>query len=102
MTRAKADSAISAVSSVEAESTRINSTSKGSVSRGARESIRAGRRGASFLAITHTDSLGISAPFPWLSYRDYILLYVCLLYTSDAADDLTRVDLGGRCIIQIT
>src|SRR5665811_2499951 len=23
----------------------------------------------------------------------------CLLYTSDAADDLTRVDLGGRCII---
>ena len=22
--------------------------------------------------------------------------YVCLLYTSDAADDLTRVDLGGR------
>src|SRR5665811_2586165 len=25
---------------------------------------------------------------------------VCLLYTSDAADDLTRVDLGGRRIIQ--
>src|SRR5665811_568798 len=24
----------------------------------------------------------------------------CLLYTSDAADDLTRVDLGGRCIIK--
>src|SRR5665811_2637919 len=24
----------------------------------------------------------------------------CLLYTSDAADDLTRVDLGGRRIIQ--
>src|SRR5665811_1902181 len=23
-------------------------------------------------------------------------LYACLLYTSDAADDLTRVDLGGR------
>jgi len=23
---------------------------------------------------------------------------VCLLYTSDAADDLTRVDLGGRAI----
>src|SRR5665811_1267518 len=22
--------------------------------------------------------------------------YICLLYTSDAADDLTRVDLGGR------
>ena len=27
-----------------------------------------------------------------LSRRDEI----CLLYTSDAADDLTRVDLGGR------
>ena len=25
---------------------------------------------------------------------------VCLLYTSDAADDLTRVDLGGRRIIK--
>src|SRR5665811_2633406 len=28
-------------------------------------------------------------------------LYIhCLLYTSDAADDLTRVDLGGRRIIK--
>src|SRR5665811_1371678 len=27
-------------------------------------------------------------------------LEVCLLYTSDAADDLTRVDLGGRRIIK--
>src|SRR5665811_2637675 len=26
--------------------------------------------------------------------------YGCLLYTSDAADDLTRVDLGGRRIIK--
>ncbi|WP_460379393.1 hypothetical protein, partial [Staphylococcus aureus] len=25
---------------------------------------------------------------------------LCLLYTSDAADDLTRVDLGGRRIIK--
>src|SRR5665811_720907 len=25
---------------------------------------------------------------------------ICLLYTSDAADDLTRVDLGGRRIIE--
>src|SRR5665811_2622743 len=24
------------------------------------------------------------------------VVYICLLYTSDAADDLTRVDLGGR------
>src|SRR5665811_1859385 len=27
-------------------------------------------------------------------------VYACLLYTSDAADDLTRVDLGGRRIIK--
>src|SRR5665811_2067764 len=26
--------------------------------------------------------------------------YTCLLYTSDAADDLTRVELGGRRIIK--
>ena len=28
-------------------------------------------------------------------------VWPCLLYTSDAADDLTRVDLGGRRIIAI-
>ena len=28
------------------------------------------------------------------------LYYVCLLYTSDAADDLLCVDLGGRRIIK--
>ena len=28
------------------------------------------------------------------------LAYICLLYTSDAADDLTCVDLGGRRILQ--
>src|SRR5665811_420366 len=37
--------------------------------------------------------------------RDFVAatgakLVVCLLYTSDAADDLTRVDLGGRRIIK--
>src|SRR5665811_2569147 len=30
---------------------------------------------------------------------DYVFK-ACLLYTSDAADDLTRVDLGGRRIIK--
>src|SRR5665811_2070005 len=30
--------------------------------------------------------------------RAFAKLYTCLLYTSDAADDLTRVDLGGRCV----
>src|SRR5665811_8515 len=29
-----------------------------------------------------------------------VLYEICLLYTSDAADDLTRVDLGGRRIIK--
>src|SRR5665811_852737 len=29
-----------------------------------------------------------------------LLFNTCLLYTSDAADDLTRVDLGGRRIIK--
>ena len=29
-----------------------------------------------------------------------ITFQICLLYTSDAADDLTRVDLGGRRIIK--
>mgnify|MGYP007068788233 CR=1 FL=1 len=28
------------------------------------------------------------------------LAYVCLLYTSDAADDLLCVDLGGRRILK--
>jgi hypothetical protein len=31
----------------------------------------------------------------WVNYNDL----ACLLYPSDAADDLTRVDLGGRRII---
>src|SRR5665811_1122581 len=31
-----------------------------------------------------------------LNHPNICTLYDCLLYTSDAADDLTRVDLGGR------
>ena len=34
------------------------------------------------------------------SVEKYITDNACLLYTSDAADDLTRVDLGGRRIIK--
>ena len=37
---------------------------------------------------------------PAASARDFILGYTCLLYTSDAADDLLCVDLGGRRIIK--
>ena len=33
---------------------------------------------------------------------DTLWNYICLLYTSDAADDLTSVDLGGRRIIKKT
>ena len=32
--------------------------------------------------------------------RNGMTSYVCLLYTSDAADDLLCVDLGGRRIIK--
>src|SRR5665811_1575819 len=34
------------------------------------------------------------------NFTQLLGLYGCLLYTSDAADDLTRVDLGGRRIIK--
>src|SRR5659263_138985 len=38
--------------------------------------------------------------FAWDAYRRFIQMFgkVCLLYTSDAADDLLCVDLGGRRI----
>ena len=32
----------------------------------------------------------------------FINCWICLLYTSDAADDSLRVDLGGRRIIKKT
>src|SRR5665811_1848295 len=37
-----------------------------------------------------------SPQFIWFIVGFSTLCIVCLLYTSDAADDLTRVDLGGR------
>src|SRR5665811_311715 len=44
-----------------------------------------------FAALVHIGEDGLAHPrIPEL------LDMVCLLYTSDAADDLTRVDLGGR------
>ena len=36
------------------------------------------------------------------SIQDFTKLNICLLYTSDAADDSLRVDLGGRRIIKKT
>ena len=36
-----------------------------------------------------------------ISLKTEIIIYkICLLYTSDAADDSLRVDLGGRRIIK--
>ena len=35
----------------------------------------------------------------WLAYFPFDLYIPCLLYTSDAADDMQCVDLGGRRII---
>ena len=37
---------------------------------------------------------------PRFEIRKIPLLWVCLLYTSDAADDLLCVDLGGRRILK--
>ena len=31
---------------------------------------------------------------------DWVTIYACLLYTSDAADERSSVDLGGRRIIK--
>ena len=39
-------------------------------------------------------------PFEKISLSERSEFEICLLYTSDAADDLTRVDLGGRRIIK--
>src|SRR5665811_2597799 len=39
--------------------------------------------------------------YPVSNFLFFFSMYlICLLYTSDAADDLTRVDLGGRRIIK--
>src|SRR5665811_1226412 len=48
----------------------------------------------------HTDD---GRSYPWIvkttGVVNHFYVYACLLYTSDAADDLTRVDLGGRSSI---
>ena len=38
--------------------------------------------------------------FSFVSLYEVYLIRTCLLYTSDAADDSLRVDLGGRRIIK--
>ena len=43
---------------------------------------------------------GTSHVKSYLAYFDLHINHACLLYTSDAADDSLRVDLGGRRIIK--
>src|SRR5665811_717572 len=54
--------------------------------------------------LEHLADLGVDAvwlsPFYVSPQNDAGYDVACLLYTSDAADDLTRVDLGGRRIIK--
>ena len=44
--------------------------------------------------------LGKLALWVGRSRREILQTYVCLLYTSDAADERSSVDLGGRRIIK--
>ena len=46
---------------------------------------------------THNDSIGF---FKSSNIEIIASIFICLLYTSDAADDSLRVDLGGRRIIK--
>src|SRR5665213_2477135 len=66
------------------------------------EGVGVSARGASdtFTTTVYTDESG-KYYFPELSGGQYkIWAQACLLYTSDAADDLLCVDLGGRRIIK--
>src|SRR5665811_1475816 len=53
-----------------------------------------------FVVYIMTRDVQASAELTPLIYVMFVIavIYGCLLYTSDAADDLTRVDLGGRRI----
>eukprot|EP00826_Nyctotherus_ovalis_P039909 TRINITY_DN3874_c0_g1_i7.p1 TRINITY_DN3874_c0_g1~~TRINITY_DN3874_c0_g1_i7.p1 ORF type:complete len:104 (-),score=20.17 TRINITY_DN3874_c0_g1_i7:2-313(-) len=52
--------------------------------------------------ISVKDYLGRIREYSRCSESCYVIafIYICLLYTSDAADDSLRVDLGGRRIIK--
>ena len=47
---------------------------------------------------TNTDGKGNTGGNAWLAWSNPY--WCCLLYTSDAADDLLCVDIGGRRILQ--
>ena len=51
-----------------------------------------------FYQSTQRPNLGLHLNYE--SHETTWRLYICLLYTSDAADDMQCVDLGGRRIIK--
>ena len=55
------------------------------------------------LSQSTSSEISVYGPYDWIEMRllsIIILSSLCLLYTSDAADDLLCVDLGGRRIIK--
>ena len=50
----------------------------------------------------HAMEIYTPTPQTWLKYIKlfFMIHWICLLYTSDAADDMQCVDLGGRRIIK--
>ena len=49
-----------------------------------------------FIAIAKVRGL----PLTYKMKKNFVSIYTCLLYTSDAADERSSVDLGGRRIIK--
>ena len=56
-------------------------------------------RNISNYLIDGVDLISTSSSITKSNWIDFSMRYICLLYTSDAADDLLCVDLGGRRII---
>ena len=57
-------------------------------------------RGVHFLDLIQEGNIGLMKAVDKFEYRRGYKFSTCLLYTSDAADDLLCVDLGGRRIIK--
>src|SRR5680860_1556949 len=57
------------------------------------------KSGVPYYSVTHSDKPVINSSKLGFVFKDGDTFNSCLLYTSDAADDLLCVDLGGRRII---